>query len=233
MSLSKEFSRHELDSLLRWDLPQVADNSGRCSMQSDGHNGRSTTMLTVEEIERMQQQAGDEAAERGWKEGYEKGLRLGKSQGYEQGYEKGQDEIRGRINELIGLLGTLNEPLRHLDEQVEQELVLLAMAATKQLVRRELKTDPGQVVAVVREAMQILPVASRNIHLYLHPEDAELVRSVLTVDDMTPNWGLSEDPLLTRGGCRIETDTSRIDATVEKRLAAVIATVLGDERSQD
>jgi len=42
-----------------------------------------------------------------------------------------------------------------------------------------------------------------------------------------------EDPALTPGGCNIETEHSRIDATVESRLAAVIAQVMGGERSAD
>jgi flagellar assembly protein FliH len=41
------------------------------------------------------------------------------------------------------------------------------------------------------------------------------------------------DPLQTRGGCRVLTDTSQIDASVEARLNAVIAHVLGGERSSD
>ena len=38
---------------------------------------------------------------------------------------------------------------------------------------------------------------------------------------------------LSRGGCRVSTDTSRIDATVENRVNAVIAEVLGGERDVD
>jgi flagellar assembly protein FliH len=42
-----------------------------------------------------------------------------------------------------------------------------------------------------------------------------------------------EDPLITRGGCKVDTEVSYIDATVENRLAAVIATLFGGEREQD
>jgi flagellar assembly protein FliH len=50
---------------------------------------------------------------------------------------------------------------------------------------------------------------------------------------MSPAWTINEDPLITRGGCKIDTDVSHIDATVENRLAAVIATVFGGERNRD
>jgi len=42
----------------------------------------------------------------------------------------------------------------------------------RQLIRREVKLDPGQIVGVVREALGILPISARNIRVVLHPEDA-------------------------------------------------------------
>ena len=44
-------------------------------------------------------------------------------------------------------------------------------------------------------------------------------------------WTLSEDPVIARGGCRISSEYSSIDATVEARLGAAIAAALGDERA--
>jgi len=107
------------------------------------------------------------------------------------------------------------------------------MSVATQIIRREIKTDPGQVVGAVREAVSALPVSSRKITLHLHPEDASLVRSALALDEMSPAWEIVEEPLITRGGCKVDTETSRIDATIENRLAQIIANVLGDQREQD
>ena len=38
--------------------------------------------------------------------------------------------------------------------------------------------------------------------------------------------------MLPRGGCRVTSENSTIDATVEQRLGAAIAAVLGDERGR-
>ena len=72
----------------------------------------------------------------------------------------------------------------------------------------------------------------KKITLHLHPEDASLVRSALALDEMSPAWEIIEEPLVTRGGCKVDTETSRIDATIENRLAQIIANVLGDQREQ-
>ncbi|WP_256360375.1 FliH/SctL family protein [Methylomonas koyamae] len=134
---------------------------------------------------------------------------------------------------MAGLLDALSEPFKKLDDAVEQELVKLAIAIASQLIRRELKSEPGEIVAVVREAIKVLPLAAQKVTVNLHPEDAALVRSALKLDESMPPWRLQEDPLLSRGGCIVETEVSRVDASVESRLAAVIANVLGGDRRED
>jgi flagellar assembly protein FliH len=103
---------------------------------------------------------------------------------------------------------------------------------TRQLVRREIKTEPEQIVSVVREAMEVLPAASRDVRIFLHPEDAEILKKTLSTTDNN-YWKLLEDPILARGDCRVHTETSSIDATVEYRLASVVAQMLGGVRKAD
>jgi flagellar assembly protein FliH len=52
----------------------------------------------------------------------------------------------------------------------------------------------------------------------------------MVVADHEQSWQIVEDPAMTRGGCRVRSEQSRVDASVEARLNAVIANVLGDER---
>lgn len=232
MSLSKRFSDNELGGLSLWELPPIEETPVTPSTYSPGKNS-SVSVVTVDDLESVQRQAYDEAAKRGHDEGYSDGFEAGKKDGYNAGFKQGESDLNRRLQDFTGLVNTLTEPLRELDVQIEDELVALAMAVAQQVVRRELKLDPGQVISVVREAFEILPVSSRNVRLFLHPDDAELVRSVFDVDDDAPVWTLVEDPLLSRGGCKIESESSRIDASVEKQLASTIATALGDERERD
>ena len=104
------------------------------------------------------------------------------------------------------------------------------MAVVKQLFRREIKLNPAHVIGVVREAIQLLPIASRSVQVHLHPEDAVLVRESLAPAEGEPAWSIVEDPLMAKGGCRVTTENSQIDASVEARLQAAINAVLGEER---
>ena len=228
------FSAAELASLKPWNIPDVsvadeADALPGASSEPVDFEAEPMSVLTVEEIEAVQKQAYDEAFAQGEKAGFQ--------QGYEAGLKKGYEEkvhlLHKQSAELVSLLEALNEPFKALDEEVEKELITLVIGIATQLIRREIKMDPGQVVAAVREAIKVLPLSSQKISLHLHPEDVELVRSVLSLDEMSPAWAVVEDPLITRGGCKVNTDVSHIDATVENRLAAVIAGLFGGEREQD
>ena len=238
MSLSKGFTAEELAALAPWRLPLVGDGpEPECAQETPvtivEEEVEAAPMLTAQEIEAMQRQAYEEAAQQGRAEGHEQGYREGYEEGRRLGQAEGQEEVKALASRLEELMAALNEPLREMDEQVERELVALAVALARQLIRRELRTDPGQIIAVVREALAVLPSNARRVSLYLHPDDAELARAALSLDEGGQRWKLIEDPLMTRGGCRVTSETSVIDAGVEKRLAAVIAKAFGGERVDD
>jgi flagellar assembly protein FliH len=170
-------------------------------------------LLTARQLESLQQQAFDEA--------------------HAAGYAAGKAEARAQVERFEALMRSLARPLEDLDESVERELVALAVSVAKMIIRRELRTDPGEIVAVVRDALALLPVGVREVRVHLHPEDAALVRALASTADAQPGWRVVEDPVLSRGGCRIESETSQIDARLETRIGAVVSRLLGGERSED
>ena len=227
---SSGFSPSELESLSVWRMPDVPVKSEAVdSAENKNFEPWPMPVLTVDEIEAMQKQAYDEAFAQGKEDGYSQGF----NEGSRQGYEENVQALQKKATEFASLLESLSQPFKVLDAEVEKELVKLAIGIATQIIRREIKLDPGQVIAAVREAIKVLPLSSQKISLHLHPEDAELVRSALSLDEMSPAWRIVEDPLITRGGCKVDTEVSHIDATVENRLAAVIATLFGGEREHD
>lgn len=214
---SKIISADKLTESERWRPPSVDEKiTGKGDVKQDAPK-KGTTLLTANQIEELQKQAYQESHERGYKEGL----------------AAGQKQITETVQHLNTILEVLNAPFNELDEQVEQELVSLSITIARQLIRRELKTDPGQVIAVVREAVANLPVASRNVRIFLHPDDAAVVRENLASAEGESAWTIVEEPVMSRGGCRVVSDTSQIDATVEKRLTGIITRLLGGEREDD
>jgi flagellar assembly protein FliH len=213
-----EVIREQASEIRQWQPPHVR-NLDELPVDSPPQ------MLTAAQLGEIQKAA--------HAEGFEQGRREGQEFGHREGVEQGRAAVADRVRRLDELLDALDKPFERLDQQVEQEIVTLVISMVRQLLRREVKLDPGQVVGVVREALGILPVGARNIRVVLHPEDAELVREAYTLGEHDQKWQIIEDPVIQRGGCRIHTDTSQVDATLDSRLNSLIAPLLAGERYQD
>ncbi len=184
----------------KWSAPEVG--------------GAAAQMPTVSGLADLQAEAHREAFE----------------QGLAEGREAGRAEVQAQVERLAAMWYDLARPFETMDQEVERELLALAMALARQIVRRELKTDPTQIIGVIREAIAALPVAARDVRVHLHPEDAAVVRQHLAPTESERAWTLVEDPVMARGGCQVTSATSRIDARLETRLGAILSELLGTER---
>lgn len=210
---ANEVTAEELANYQRWQAPHMVSVS---DVNAPNHE-----LMTAEGIEKLQ------------KEAQQEGYKVGLEQGKKAGVEAGKKDIAQQANFLKQIMTTLNTPLSNLDQQIEHDLITLVTTMTRQLVRRELKTDPEHVIGAVRAAMAVLPINDRKLKIYLNPQDIELVKTGLSVDDNDVSWSWIEDPTLSRGGCRLETADTMIDASVEARLESVITKLLGGERVDD
>ena len=143
-----------------------------------------------------------------------------------------QVELDRRVQNLASILDFMAKPIAALDVEVQHQLVVLAGAIARHIVRRELKTQPDEIVAVIRETVALLPMTARDIRVHLNPEDAKLVHERVVEPGSDRSWSIAEDPLISRGGCRVSSENSTIDSTLEQRLGAAIAAALGDSRAQ-
>lgn len=151
---------------------------------------------------------------------------------YARAYAERAAALDQHAQRLQLLCTQLSTPLAAVDTVVVEALAELAVSIARHLVRRELKHAPGEVIGVVRDAMRQLPLATRRARIHLHPEDAEMVHDALNLGPDTA-WQLEPDPLISRGGCIVETESSRIDAQVESRIAAIASKMFGGERESD
>lgn len=191
-----------------WTLPTV---SGPTVGRPRGHDGRTPE-----------------------RDAFDKGFAQGREAGFESARREQEQmlgQLRAQVARLDEVLAALSDPLRGLEGELHEELARLAMAVARQLVRRELRHQPDQIVAVIRETLALLPGAVRDARIHLHPDDAAIVRERLVEPNTRRAWALVEDPVISRGGCRITSGNSSIDAQVESRIGAAIAAVLGDERA--
>ena len=155
------------------------------------------------------------------------------AKGYMEGLAKGKKEITEQVGYLQSLLNSLAMPINGVDDNVVDELAQLSMAVVKQLMKCELKISPDEVIAVIKEALNLLPVTANDISIELHPDDASLVRESSYQTENETKWNVIENSMLIRGDVRVTTSTSRIDASVDNRIRAAITAVMGDEYCMD
>lgn len=183
--------------------------------------GRSPSVSAMAEVE-----------QEAWRKGFEHGQREGLAS-----IEAARQEAVGSIEECAAqvamLCQRLARPFESLDDELTTELARLALRVGAQLARRELALDPSQVIAIIRESVSLLPVGAREIRVHVHPLDGAAIRERLAAPSGERAWQLLDDPVMARGGCRVTSEYSQIDARLDSRLAMIVATVLGEERVAD
>lgn len=203
-----------------WELPEVG-GSGKSGAKDNVAERRP---LTAGAIEQLEKQVREEA--------FRQGRAEGEARGRQEGLRRGEQQNAELTRRLKLLLDGMSQPYAELDERVTESLVELAVSVARHIIRRELRSDPEQVIAVVREAVAALPEVTPRVEIHLHPEDAALVRETVGVGDAESAWTLVEKPMITRGGCRVSSESSQVDATIERRVAEAVAHIMGEERGR-
>ena len=156
---------------------------------------------TVEDIEALQKQA--------WEEGRK------------DGYEAGMDQIKKKGEQLLGMFRFMEQPLEELDETVVSQLTEMTLTVMRLFLKKECATDVSHIQGVIQQALEYLPVKSRDIKIHLNPVDLELLKhSGINFDQEQAVY--VADASVTQGGCKVESDQSHIDATLETRIQQLV-----------
>lgn len=176
--------------------------------------------LTLEELEAIRQDA------------YNEGFATGEKDGFRAGQLKAKQEseavLTTRLMAMETLMAHLFEPIATQDQDVEEAMVGLVEHIVREVIQRELEIDSTQIRQVLTEALKLLPMGAENIRLFVNPQDFDLIKALR--ERQEAHWRILEDASLMPGGCRVESEVSRIDASVETRLAQAIKQLLDQKR---
>jgi len=226
----------DLGSVDRWSLPSfdehdesqaeapapepVAAEPAPVVQESEEVALEDVKPLTLDELEAIRQDA------------YNEGFATGEKDGFRAGQLKAKQEadaaLAGRVQALEQVMRHLLEPIAEQDQQLEVALVTLVGQVTREVIQRELSRDSSQIRQVLRESLKLLPMGAENIRIHLNPQDFELVKTLR--DRHEENWRILEDDSLLPGGCRVESEHSRIDASVETRLSQALKQLFEQQR---
>lgn len=107
----------------------------------------------------------------------------------------------------------------------ERQAIELAARMAEKLLRQELSSRPQATLTWVREALE-LAAGQSEILVRMHPEDRAafgeqaslLAREIAGLGEVQ----VVADPMIARGGCRVDTRYGSIDQSIEARLARLV-----------
>ena len=203
-----------------WFPPDISGGGNRVVAQSRPVTP-STAAQASAEVE-------DKTGLAGYQDGFKLGREEGTKKGYEEGLAKGAREAREeaardfepRLKQLNQLLTSLANPLNEQDYELEQALFKLVQVIARGVIQHELKSDPAILMQLVREAIHELPSDRDHLRIYLNPSDKQLADEA--IEQGGENWRAVADESITAGGCKIETDNSELDFSLETRVQSII-----------
>lgn len=208
--------KEQLTAYQRWELAGFDEPSAGKRRKVEEKEELALHLPTAEDLERIQQQAAQE------------GFKLGKEEGYKAGFEAGRkaaDAMKARLEDMAEALE--QEQLRQ-DEEISRELLDLALALSRQMLRTALKVKEGLVLEVIREAMNALPSLSGHTRMMVHPDDLEALRAFMEAEHVHFSYKVVPDGRMERGGFRIESSNGEVDGQLPVRWREIVDCLGGD-----
>jgi flagellar assembly protein FliH len=150
---------------------------------------------------------------------YERGFSEGREQGTAEGYEK----MLPALETLRGLTEALEQTHADFRHDLERGLHALAIAVARQLIQREVTTDPSIVSDLIERALDLVP-HDLMLEVRLNPTDLDVLQNRLDrleVGGRPLNVQWIEDSSLERGSFLLETPLRVVDGRTDDALRAL------------
>ncbi len=207
-----------------WTLPEVA--GGKPATERDAGKRIVARSLTARQLEEITTQA--------HREGFAHGVREGRAAGFAQGQTEGRavarEELTQQIAQLHSVMKQLLEPIAEQNAAIETAMTQLSLDIARAVIDREPALDAGALMPLVRRAVRELPVGERNITVLLHPQQIERVRDCA---EWPSGWRLQADNRVDIGGCKVLTEHSLVDFSVELRFRQIAMQMLAARDDAD
>jgi flagellar assembly protein FliH len=197
----------------RWEMNSFGDNRAASRPSA----GPGAPKLSIEEAAAIREEARAKGHAEGLAEGLAEGRAAGYAEGREEGLAQGRAEAAAEAAHLREMTGQLGSEIARADQIIASDVLDLALDLAKAMLKTALPARPELVVPIVSEAIRYLPSLQQPALLMLNPADAALVKAQMHDELDKAGWRIIEDAQIQRGGCRIDTASNQIDATLETR----------------
>lgn len=179
---------------------------------------------TAAELEAIHQ----EAYQAGYDAGYAEGLARGAETGHQQAFDQAQQQFDQQVQDFAQLQDAFQANLSELEVEIAPALLKLAVNAVEKLLHDQLAIKPDAVLAVIKQALQVIPSEVARATVRAHPADIAALRIFLPTQTPDTLWQFVEDSSITQGGCLVDMPSASLDLTLQTRWKALLATLGAD-----
>jgi flagellar assembly protein FliH len=154
----------------------------------------------------------------------------GREDGYAAGHAAAMQLRTQHAADMSRVLDALRSRFGELETEGAEQVLTLALTIARQVMRREMEVDRASVMPALQEAVHAVIDQQAHPRVHLNPQDLAHLHDSLDADGLLKGCRFIADPAISRGGCRVETGQSDIDATIESRWNRVLAAVGIDPR---
>jgi flagellar assembly protein FliH len=192
---------------LTW--PQAGRSGPR--LAAERHEAEPDAAALGARLEHLEQEA-----ERREQQAFAAGFRKGEAAGREQA----SAQIEPALEKVAATVAELGTHRRKLRRDAEEDLVKLAVAIARRVLRRELQVDPDALLGVVKAALDKLE--GREIdRVRVNPVDAPALQRLFERMSNAARIEVVADERLERGAAIFDTARGSLDASVETQLLEI------------
>lgn len=119
-------------------------------------------------------------------------------------FDQAQQQFDQQVQDFAQLQDAFQANLSELEVEIAPALLKLAVNAVEKLLHDQLAIKPDAVLAVIKQALQVIPSEVARATVRAHPADIAALRTFLPTQTPDTLWQFVEDSSITQGGCLVD-----------------------------
>lgn len=210
---SRFIPREEIADVAAWHFSAIGGVTEPAPLEPE---------VEPEPVETIDHHMLDEAREKAFAEGYAQGHETGSNEVREALAATVQKQNENMAERMSQVLSAMTNELLDKEQDIARQLLDLACEIARQVVRQEIKCNPDLLRPLIGEALEMIVDDGLPATVRMNPDDLARMHDALTttLGENAPDF--VGDAQIAQGGCVIQSPSTAVDATVEKRWARAV-----------
>ncbi len=172
----------------------------------------------------------------GYKQGYEEGTRAGHQAAHDESIQRFEREHSNIVADMQRVVAGIDAMKQDLQIAAEKDLLDFAVLMATKLTFAIGRLHRESAVENLKRALRFVG-SKTDLTIQVNPGDLAAMKTfaecVLKQADASRVVSIVPDDSVTPGGCKVQSDRTRVDATLETQIDEIVALVIGGATDDD